>query len=213
MTKDWDRDELEKHYIGKMTAKTIPINISITGKQKILDMSELQTILKSAKVLSQEDCFCRNRVRNCDKPIEGCIGIDDDAIDSIKNCDAKRITYDEALATLERTYEAGLVHMAYTFEGKEKVERICSCCSCCCHSLSAAIRFGYSDHVIRSNYIASQDSSKCVNCGVCVERCQFGARIFTDDKLVFHNEICYGCGLCVGSCPEKAIEMMERGSV
>ena len=147
MTSDWSRETLEKHYISKMTATTIPVNIKITGQQRILDMSELENIIRNAKVLSQDVCTCREKYGKCIEPLDGCIGIDDDAIDSIENHDGKRITVDEALAALKRTYDAGLVHLAYVFEGKDKVERICSCCSCCCHSLSAAVRFGYSDHV------------------------------------------------------------------
>jgi Pyruvate/2-oxoacid:ferredoxin oxidoreductase delta subunit len=212
MTPDWSREELEKHYIGKMTAITIPVNISISGQQKILDMSELESLIKNAKVLSQDVCTCREKVGKCIEPMEGCIGIDDDAIDSIENHEGKQITADEALTALKRTYDAGLVHMAYVFEGKDNIERICSCCSCCCHSLSAAVRFGYSDHAFSSKFIATHDSLKCDDCGLCVDRCQFGARVMDDDKLKFQNDKCFGCGLCLETCPNEAIAMEERKS-
>lgn len=210
MSKDWTRSELEKHYIAKMTAVTIPVNISITGQQKILEMNELKSILQNAKIISQELCTCRDKIGNCMEPMDGCIGIDDDAIESIEKYGAKQITVDEALDSLKRTYEAGLVHMGYIFKGKEKIERICSCCSCCCHSLSAAIRFGYSDHAFSSKYIATQNSEKCNDCGQCVDRCQFGARRILDEKLDFQSEKCFGCGLCIETCPEDAIFLIER---
>ncbi|WP_455392386.1 ATP-binding protein [[Eubacterium] cellulosolvens] len=210
MAADWDKEELEKHYIGKMTAITIPVSISFSGEQKILDMSELEQIIRNAKVLSQDECDCRKRFGKCIEPMDGCIGIDDDAIECIEKHGEKRITADEALAALKRTHDAGLVHLGYIFKGKDKVERICSCCSCCCHSLSAAIRFGYSDHVFSSKFIAAQDFSKCDDCGLCVDRCQFKARELVDDKLEFHNEKCFGCGLCLETCPNDAISMVER---
>ena len=212
MLKDWTRDELEKHYIGKMKATTIPVNISISGQQRILEMRELENIIRNAKVLSQDSCTCRKKFKHCDKPLEGCIGLDDDAIDSIANNGGKRITAKRALTLLKQSYDAGLVHLAYVFEGKDKIERICSCCSCCCHSLSAAIRFGYSDHVFSSKLIADQNQDKCDNCGACVERCHFGARRLDieTEELVFEQKKCFGCGLCLESCSNHAINMVDR---
>jgi uncharacterized Fe-S center protein len=210
MTPDWTRETLEKHYVGKMTATTIPVNLKFSGEHRILDMSELESIIKNAKILAQDNCTCRERVGNCIEPMDGCIGIDDDAVESIEKYDGKEITAEEALASLKRTYDAGLVHMAYIFEGRDKVERICSCCSCCCHSLSAAIRFGYPNHAFHSKYIAQQNPESCSNCGTCVERCQFHARIMINDELEYKSEKCFGCGLCLESCSGDAIILVER---
>jgi ferredoxin len=210
MKRDWTREQLEKEFVGKMKAITIPVNYSISGKQKILEMGELEEILRNADMIAQEECYCRKKMRNCIEPMDGCLSIDDEALDSIKRKKAKQITVEEALDAMKRTYDAGLVHMAYIFEGKDKVEVICSCCSCCCHSLSAALRFGYSNHVFSSKYIATHNRDNCENCGTCVERCQFGARELVDDELVFEKEKCFGCGICLDTCPEDAIEMVER---
>jgi ferredoxin len=208
--KDWTREELEDHTVGKMTAVTIPVNISMVGTQRILDMSELENILKRASVISQEECGCRKRIGNCIDPMDGCLGINDLAVELIEKDNAKQITLEEALEAMQRTYDAGFVHMAYTFEGKDEIEYICSCCSCCCHSLSAAIRFGYEDHVFSSKYVAVQDDDKCASCGTCVDRCQFKARTMEDGDLEFLQGKCFGCGLCVETCPEEAISMVDR---
>ncbi len=208
--RDWTREELEKHTVGKMTAVPIPVNIAFAGTQKILDFGELEDILRSASVISQGECGCRKRVGRCIEPMDGCIGINDLATELIEKKEAKQITLEEALQAMKRTYEAGLVHMAYTFTGKESVEYVCSCCSCCCHSLSAAIRFGYDNHVFSSNYVGEQDQDKCISCGTCVDRCQFKARTLEDDRLEFIQEKCFGCGLCVRTCPEEAISLVDR---
>jgi ferredoxin len=208
--KDWTREELEEHTVGKMTAVAIPVNISMVGTQRILDLSELEDILGSATVISQEECGCRKRVGNCIDPMDGCLGINDLAIELIEKDNAKQITLKQALEAMQRTYDAGFVHMAYTFEGKDEIEYICSCCSCCCHSLSAAIRFGYEDHVFSSKYVADQDDNKCISCGTCVDRCQFKARTLPDDDLEFLQDKCFGCGLCIDTCPEEAISLVER---
>lgn len=210
MKKDWSREELEKDYVSKMKAVTVPVNVTFSGSQKILEMKELENILREADIIAQGECECRSRMGNCIDPMDGCLGVDEEAIEWIAEGKAKRITVKEALKAMKRTHDAGLVHLAYIFEKNNKVQWICSCCSCCCHSLSAALRFGYSDHVFSSKFIAIQDSEKCVNCGVCVDRCQFGARKMVDDKLVYSKEKCFGCGVCVDFCCEGAIEMVER---
>jgi NAD-dependent dihydropyrimidine dehydrogenase PreA subunit len=207
---DWTREELEREYVSKMTAVTVPVNVSFSGKQKILEMKELEDILKNAEVIAKTDCYCRKRMGNCIEPMDGCLTLDEEATEDIKRGDAKPITVDEALSAMKRTYDAGLVHMAYTDEGKDKIGIICSCCSCCCHSLSAALRFGYSDHVFSSNFIATLDSDTCISCGLCVDRCQFQAREMVDGKLAYSEDKCFGCGLCLENCPEDAIEMIER---
>ena len=54
------------------------------------------------------------------------------------------------------------------------------------------------------------DWKKCENCGECVERCQFGAREEVDGKIKFNKDNCFGCCLCLETCPANAIEMLER---
>jgi ferredoxin len=147
---------------------------------------------------------------NCNDPMDGCLSLNKEALDAIEKDGAKRISVEEALSAMKRTYDAGFVHMAYVYDGKDKPEIICSCCRCCCHSLSAALRFGYSDHVFYSEKISRQDNSLCDNCGACVDRCQFEARKMNKDELQFEPEKCAGCGLCLMDCPTEAITMVER---
>ena len=208
--RDWTQEELEKHTVGKMTAVTIPVNISMSGKQAIVGFDELEKILSGARRISQAECECRRRVGGCIDPMDGCLGIDSLADEMIESGDAREITLHEALEAMKRTYDAGFVHMAYTFEGKDSIEYICSCCSCCCHSLGAALRFGYEDHVFSSKYLAVQDADRCEACGVCVDRCQFDARSIVDGELQYEQDMCFGCGLCIKTCPEEAIDFVGR---
>lgn len=207
---DWTREQLMKEYVGEMTPLTVPVNITIHGQQTILDLSSVEEILRSAKLIALQDCDCRIKMRKCDRPLDVCLTLDEHATEAIKD-GARRISVAQALVVLHRSHNAGLVHMAYTFKGNEKPDVICSCCSCCCHSLSALVRFGIPDHVVASEYIAQQDETACDNCGICVERCQFKARQMDEDnKLVFNQARCFGCGLCASTCPRKAITLVKR---
>jgi len=208
---DWTKEELLKDYVGQMTPVTVPVHISIHGQQTILDLSSIENILRTAEIISLQDCGCRAKWHKCDAPLEVCLSLNDNAKDAIKG-GAKRISLAQALVVLKRSHQAGLVHLAYTFKGKEKPEVICSCCSCCCHSLSALVRFGIPDHVVASEYLASNNDETCENCGTCVQRCQFHARQLINNKLVFDQAKCFGCGLCVSTCPTKSITLVKRNS-
>jgi len=172
---DWTREELMKDYVTQMTPVTVPVNISIRGQQTVLDLSSVEEILRSAEVITLEDCGCRARWHKCDALLDVCLSLNNEAKDAMKR-GAKRISLAQALVTLKRSHEAGLVHLAFTFKGQEKPEVICSCCSCCCHSLSALVRFGIPDHVVASEYIASNNDETCDNCGTCVTRCQLSCK-------------------------------------
>ena len=49
---------------------------------------------------------------------------------------------------------------------------------------------------------------KCVGCGICADRCPFGAIEMKDGRPEL-NAACKVCGICVKSCPEKAILRLE----
>jgi len=208
---DWTREELQKE-ISLHKAVTIPVNTRIKGQQRILDMTEMEKILKEAKLIAFGECYCRKTYKKCDGPLDVCLNLDKEAQEFINKGLAKKISLKEALEALRRSHEAGLVHITYTFEGKEKPEVICSCCSCCCHSMSALVRFGMPDAVIATKYISTNNSETCINCGKCVERCQFKARRLENGKMTFNRARCFGCGLCVSTCPTNSISLANRAA-
>ena len=207
---DWTREELQREYVEKMTAVTVPVSITIHGQQTILDLLSMERLLRDAEIITLEDCGCRTKWHKCDAPIDVCISLDEEARDSMKR-GARRISLAQALVVLQRSHRAGLVHMAFTFNEKVKPEVICSCCSCCCHSLSALVRFGMPDAVVASQYVAQQNRDTCSNCGTCVQRCQFKARqLDSNNALVFSPAKCFGCGLCLSTCPTRSITLVRR---
>ncbi len=207
---DWTRKELEKKLSNIKVAVTIPVNLIIKGKQRILDLSEMQKILSEAKTISLSNCACREKVHGCDAPLDVCFNLNHVAEDFVEKGWARKVNLEEALDALKRSHEAGLVHVTFTHEGKEKPDTICSCCSCCCHSLAGLIRFGMPDAVVASKYVATLNPETCVNCGKCVSRCQFKARWMENDRVQFDRARCFGCGVCVSTCPSGAISLVTR---
>jgi MinD superfamily P-loop ATPase len=59
----------------------------------------------------------------------------------------------------------------------------------------------------KGSKLAVIDEVRCVKCGLCLERCRFGAitQNFTVDPLS-----CEGCGVCSIVCPANAVKLTER---
>lgn len=122
---------------------------------------------------------------------------------------SKKINLDEAKTILKQANQNGLIHLTL-YKPDHEVFALCSCCSCCCHDLQLVLRYGKEYILTKSDYIAQDDSDKCIQCGQCADRCEFNARKYNDQELTYDPELCYGCGLCITTCPENAIIMISK---
>ena len=210
-SKDHFYSEVQLREIAEDIEKTVtvPVNVMVEADHRVYDLREVERILRAANKIVLQDCGCRKEYRNCDAPLDVCLGLDEDAEYALKSGGGRVVSLGEALKVLERSHEAGLVHMAYVMKGKEKPGLICSCCPCCCHTLGGLLRYGIHAQVLSSSFLASDVEEKCVQCGKCVQRCVFGARSM-NDGLVYEESKCMGCGLCVTTCPTNAISMKPR---
>ena len=185
----------------------------IEGETLVLDLEKVKHVLSQARTISLMDCVCRATYGHCDAPVNTCIDLNEIAERNIADGKARKITLDEAMEVLEGTHKAGLIHMAYGHGETFKpgvVNSICSCCSCCCGILAGILRYGLAPHLLTSYTISVTDLSSCTSCGICVDRCQFGAREMVDGTLTFDPNLCFGCGLCVSACPTHAITLVEK---
>ncbi len=208
--KDWTREELQRDYVETYTAVTLPVKITLDGSTHIYDFKQAEAILKKAQIISLANCDCRERVQACDYPLEVCLSMDEKAETMISKGIGRLVTIEEALAALKKSHDAGLVHISYADKGQPEPNIICSCCACCCHSLAGIMRFDFPEMVVESDYIALQDDDACIDCGTCVDRCHFQARILHNGVLKFDSSKCFGCGVCTSTCPVEAISMIKR---
>ena len=192
---------------------TIPVNVTIEAEEVVLTQPEMEDLLRSAKLISVGDCYCRKTAGNCGRPLKVCLGLDEEAQENIDRNGWRAIGVDEALEILEETHRAGLVHHAFR-RGDGSVNLVCSCCSCCCEFLGSLTHLTYHDALTESAYVAEVDSAACVKCGVCISRCPFGAfsRESEQEAVAFDAARCFGCGLCVSTCPSGAILFVARSS-
>ena len=211
---DWTLERIETVSIPYYKAiETIPVNIEIKADHLVLNLENAKKILSKAYKISVMDCYCRVERGNCDTPINVCLDLNELAERNIANGDGREVNLDEALHLLELSHREGLVHMAMANAEIYKpgvINSICSCCSCCCSQLSGLIRFGLAPHILKPLMASVTNLDECNDCGVCVERCQFGAREMKNGSLSYNPEMCFGCGLCISVCPTNAIKLIDK---
>jgi NAD-dependent dihydropyrimidine dehydrogenase PreA subunit len=213
-TKFYSDNDLKRIAEELENAVTVPVNVEIQFEHHVYDFTEMKEILERARRIVVQDCGCKTEYRNCNAPRDVFLSLDETADELLANHKyyPREIDVKEAIEVLQRSHEAGLVHMAYTMKGEKSPGLVCSCCPCCCHTIGSLARGGVHTQILTSKYIASHDTEKCVECAACIERCVFQARRMERGKLVYDSSKCFGCGLCVSTCPMNASSLILRES-
>jgi ferredoxin len=187
--------------------RVIPVHETIEPGTEILSYEKISGILEKAETIAVMNCPCRTVSRRCNNPRETCITLNRAAKYMLERGAAREITRDEALSILNMCEESGLVHM--TGNASHGVPAICNCCTCCCDYLRAQIVLGKKYASVKSRYRAVVDPMLCNECGLCIERCNFGAMKMVNSKPGVEEEKCFGCGLCASQCPVNAINLIQ----
>ena len=53
-------------------------------------------------------------------------------------------------------------------------------------------------------------ATSCIGCGICVETCPEKALEKTEKGILINRTVCNGCGLCTEECPTTAMELLGR---
>jgi NAD-dependent dihydropyrimidine dehydrogenase PreA subunit len=219
MNKNKRDEELEKRlhtYDGWVkerkipySSKVIPVQQSLESLQWVLPTQQVLGILRNSRSFALANCLCRTKHRRCDNPLEVCFYTNDVADQKIKHGLARSVSLQEAAETLLLANEHGLVHLSI-YNPEQHLFALCSCCECCCHDIEFMKKLGRPDLVAHADYVAVVDTDFCIQCGECTERCVFGAQNWESGTVMFHQDKCYGCGLCVSTCASNAIRMVLK---
>lgn len=207
--KRWSEEQV-KQMAGsgdEVTGMVIPVNQVIKAEQKILNFWFVEDLLRKSERIAVGECDCRRTMANCDHTLEGCLFLNSWADNAIEQGYAKEASFEEALSILKRTYKEGLV---LTAGPEDPPVKICSCCSCCCFMFAGIQQYGMGYALVHSDFIAQMNKELCTECSTCVERCHFGAIQEKDLEIFYDPKKCFGCGLCISTCPGNAIELIER---
>ena len=121
----------------------------------------------------------------------------------------KFVNPEEAKEWTRMMNKRGFVHILMMF-GAPFVGGFCMCDYPDCGALRNAVDFGIGP--LKGHHVAQVDYDICNGCGICAQRCQWGALKFeaTSEKANIDQFKCYGCGLCETGCPRGAISLVER---
>ena len=118
------------------------------------------------------DCICRKQKAligdPCDHPLDVCLSLSTTPGVFDRIAGMKVLTKEEALDTLRRSAEAGLVHSVSN--NQEGLTYICNCCTCSCGILRGIAEFGMANAVARSAFVNTVDADLCLGCGLCEGR-------------------------------------------
>jgi len=191
--------------------RVLPVNETIEAGMEIHPYESVAAIIDQAKAWGVLDCICRKQKAligdPCDHPIDVCMAMSSRPGAFDQSSTIRGLTKNEALDTLKRAAEAGLVHTVNN--SQEDVWYICNCCTCACGILRGLVDFGIANVVASSAFVNYVDESICTACQTCMDYCQFNA-ITVDEVAHIDRNRCVGCGVCVLACPDEAMSLIRR---
>jgi electron transport complex protein RnfB len=191
--------------------RVIPVTESIGGDLEIRPFESAAAIVDGAQAWGVTDCICRKQRalvgHACDHPIDVCMVFSKKPGAFDGNPDIRSLTHQDALDTLKRAAEAGLVHSVSN--NQRGTWYICNCCTCSCAILRGLAEQGIADVVARSAFVNQVDEALCLACGDCIDYCQFDALTLNEFAEV-DRQRCVGCGVCALKCPEAALTLVLR---
>ena len=92
---------------------------------------------------------------------------------------------------------------------------ICNCDYAVCMPMRRRLDYNIRNILLKGHEVAMVDYDQCNGCGICVQRCQYGAIKYevTMNRPNIDATRCFGCGLCETGCPRDAIDLLDRESI
>lgn len=190
----------------------VPVEKSIPVEVQVFPYEQASVLLGKAKSFGVRRCICRVQKalvgEPCKFPVENCLVFSPVEGAFKGDSEVRTITRENALQLLKESGEAGLIHSSANIQ--EGRSYICNCCACCCGIMRGLSQFGIENSIAKSSFHAKVDHEMCNGCGVCADRCQFGAPMVLNGTTQLDIKRCVGCGVCVVTCPTGALTLAKK---
>jgi Na+-translocating ferredoxin:NAD+ oxidoreductase subunit B len=191
--------------------RIVPIGENIRNSMEVHPFESATGLVDAAQAWGVVDCICRKQKaligEGCEHPLDVCMVLNERPGVFDGDATVRALTHAEAIATLKRAAEAGLVHSVSN--NQRGIQYICNCCTCSCGILRGMANLGVANVVARSAFVNTVDETLCNACENCVSYCQFDA-LALDNVMQVDAVRCVGCGICVPSCPSEALVLVRR---
>lgn len=193
---------------------------------QVLPLKDAYKVAELSHPITSMSCICRKNFRARDERSEheySCTGLGVGMLKWERWPERYRggvhfMDPDGAKEWLKKWDTLGMVHMIMVYgtstTGGPFVGGICNCDYPDCGPIRHRVDYGLTWNLLKAHYVAAVDYDKCNGCGICAQRCQFGAikMEITIDKSNIDMFKCFGCGVCETGCPREAISLAERAS-
>jgi Na+-translocating ferredoxin:NAD+ oxidoreductase subunit B len=192
--------------------RVIPVNETVRNPMEVRPFESAAEIVNAMQSWGVQDCICRKQKaligEGCEHPIDVCMVFHPRPNAFENHPVIHALTHEEAMGTLRRAAEAGLVHSVSN--SAEGMYYICNCCTCSCGILRGMAELGIANVVASSAFVNQVDEAICNGCEDCIKACQFNA-LSMDGMLASVNATrCTGCGVCVIACSTGALGLARR---
>ncbi|MEX2684873.1 MAG: ATP-binding protein [Candidatus Sigynarchaeota archaeon] len=207
---------------GKWGSKIVPLNVRIDDVgTAVMPSQQILEIAKRTPIRSLNWCYCYRTYgkKEASSPDRySCLalgwGQNLQAINTMAANDphkmiSRNLTYEEVERKLVEWNDQGYVHQLIFFPSPDYFYIICACHPDFCLTLSNTRKWGF-PAVVKSDFIAAWDASKCQQCKTCLQRCHFSAMHDAGGKMAYEPRKCVGCGLCTTKCPSGALTLKRR---
>lgn len=190
---------------------TIKKEVSIKNIEQVIPYNLARDIiLKNPDHIVVLECPCRAARKEPCQPMDVCLIIGEPFASFISEHHPRRsrwISQEEAVDILSAEHRRG--HVQHAFFKDAMLGRFYAICNCCacCCGAMQAWRNG-TPMLASSGYLSRVNPGLCTGCGICVESCPFKAISLKDDLACVDDESCLGCGVCVSRCQQGALQLM-----
>ncbi len=194
--------------------RVITVDSTVNPEDTVHTYDQVQTYIDSNDLIAIGACYCRHAalLRGEDihgMPTDTCMQFGTSAQFAIERLGARKVSKQEARDVLDRSEEAGLIHMSQNMA--EGIGFICNCDRWHCTPVTQALKTAKPAATMSSGFQPQFDKDACVACETCLSRCPSEALAMGDDDVPEVNvDRCFGCAVCASGCPSEAISMVHK---